>query len=462
MSILVQKYKDEEQALFIAIKDFQQGNKNKATYIYENTKKYTYRLIYQQVSRLKNQGVLSGDENAITEDVMQELYLDFFKNIKTFRNEDQKSFYKWISIVANRMVLKYTDRNKMEILQYEKNDEFREEQDIWDSSEMDDSDLNIDRTMIPEAALEDKEFQKLIMDFIQSLPDVQAQTVLYHFYSGMKYQEIADEMGVSLITVKTRMKKAQDALRKIVTQYEEKSGIKLHGVAILPSIWIVYHLCAEQVAVPSAIGASVTGVAAGQAKTMVAKATMAAGKKIGMKIVIGISSASVIIGSAIGAAVISWPHIKPLLLEEEKDDDDESEKKKPTWIQGETEKWDEPLEVNLEAVTWLESTNDNIPFLHKVIQKAGYAMPNMFDTCSVNMGDTDLELLTEQLTAAYLIEQNLLGKELYKTVDENGNESTSIHISESELRDFCIHSLGMEASYQSYISNLKKTGNRVN
>ena len=81
----------EEQILFEAIEAYKKGDGEKATFIYEETKKYAYSIIYQQVSRFKNQGVLAGDANAFAEDVMQELYLNLFTNIQKFKNENEKS-----------------------------------------------------------------------------------------------------------------------------------------------------------------------------------------------------------------------------------------------------------------------------------------------------------------------------------------------------------------------------------
>lgn len=255
---IVKQFQEEDLALFQTIKEFQEGHGEKATIIYETTKKYSYRLIFSNVTRMNSQHIISGDVHSITEDIMQELYLEFFRTIKSFRNEDPKSFYKWISIVSNRMVSKYIDKNKMEILQGQQNEDFSEEKDIWDSSEINDSDLEDKRDLLPEAALEDKEFKQVIMDFIQSLPEAQAQTVIYHFYSGMKYQEIADLMGVSLITVKTRMRKAQDSLKEIVEQYEKKTGTKLRSVSVLPLLWLLYRLSIQDTKVPKTIGKGIT------------------------------------------------------------------------------------------------------------------------------------------------------------------------------------------------------------
>lgn len=296
---IVQKFQDEDLELFEAIKEHQNGNKDKSTYIYESTKKYAYKVVHQEVARFKSQNILTGDENSITEDVMQELYIEFFNKIEKFRNEDPRSIFKWISVVSHRMLLDYVDKNKMEVLQFEKDEDFRENNDIWDSSEINDSDMASDHELLPEAALEDKEFQQLILDFIRSLPEAQAQTVLLHFRGGMKYQEIADEMGVSLITVKTRMKKAKDSLEESITKYEKKTGTKLHSVSILPLLWLLYRMAAEETVVPATVDMAVRGALARAYGTGIGVATTSAAKAIGTKILVSIVSATVVIGSAV-------------------------------------------------------------------------------------------------------------------------------------------------------------------
>lgn len=299
----MQRFQEEDQALLEAIEAYRNGNGDKATFIYESTKKYTYKIVHQEVARFKSQSILTGDEISITEDVMQDLYLNFFNNIAKFRNEDPRSIFKWISIVSHRMLLDYVDKNKMEVLQFEKDEDYCEDNDIWDSSEINDADMESNHELLPEAALEDKEFQQLIFDFIQSLPEVQAQTILLHFRGGMKYQEIADEMGVSLITVKTRMKKAKDSLEEIITKYEKKTGTKLHSVSILPLLWLLYRMSSESTTVPVAVDTAVTGSLAGASGTVASgvgsAVTTGVAKAISTKALIAIVSTAVAIGGVV-------------------------------------------------------------------------------------------------------------------------------------------------------------------
>lgn len=296
-------FQEEDQALFEAIEAYRNGDGDKATFIYESTKKYTYKVVHQEVARYKNQSVLTGDEISVTEDIMQDLYIEFFNKIEKFRNEDPRSIFKWISVVSHRMLSDYVDKNKMEVLQFEKDEDYREDNDIWDSSEINDSDMESNHELLPEAALEDKEFRELILDFVQSLPEAQAQTILLHFRGGMKYQEIADEMGVSLITVKTRMKKAKDSLEEIINKYEKRTGTKLHSVSILPLLWLLYRMAAEETVVPMAVDTAVTGSLVGTSGTVASgvgsAVTTGVTKAISTKVLIGIVSATVVIGGAV-------------------------------------------------------------------------------------------------------------------------------------------------------------------
>ena len=246
----VQKhFQEEKQALFEAITDFQNGNEDKATLIYKMSKRYSYSVIYRQVSKFVEQDIISGDTKAIVEDVMQELYMEFFKTVSQFRNEDPNSFYKWIMVVANRMVLRYVDKNKMEVLQKEQRQEYSDEYDVKVFSELTDEEEH-NPEFVPDSALETKEFQRLMKQFIKRLPEEQAQTIIYHIYGGLKYQEIADVMGVSLITVKTRMRKAKDSLREMMSGYEKKTGTRLTGIAPIPLIGFYLRVYMESSKLP--------------------------------------------------------------------------------------------------------------------------------------------------------------------------------------------------------------------
>lgn len=57
---------------------------------------------------------------------------------------------------------------------------------------------------------------QLIQVAIQELPELQRQTMILYAEEGMSYQEIADAMGVSIGTVKSRLHHAKKSLRRLL------------------------------------------------------------------------------------------------------------------------------------------------------------------------------------------------------------------------------------------------------
>lgn len=327
-------FEEEKSILFEAINDFQNGNEDKATVIYKSSKQYCYSMIYHQVSKFIDQDILSGDTKAIVEDVMQELYMEFFKNISRFRNEEPNSFYKWIMVVSNRKVLRYVDKNKTEVLQREQSQEYGDEYNMKAFSDVaEDEEHNPE--FIPDSALEKKEFQKLMKKFIKRLPEEQAETIIYHIYGGLKYHEIADIMGVSLVTVKSRMRKAKDSLREMISDYEKRTGIRLRGVAPLPLIGFYLRVYAEHSKLPMSVDFKLFNQirkTVGQSVSSISRYIEALTEVNGVKeIVVGVVVATAVSTGTVGVIQhnqSSTPEPTPIVEEQEEDTKKEEEEEK--------------------------------------------------------------------------------------------------------------------------------------
>ncbi len=66
----------------------------------------------------------------------------------------------------------------------------------------------------PEFALEQKEFKEKLERVIASIPDGNREVFLMNRIEGMKYQEIADRLGLSVKAVEKRMSKALKIIRE--------------------------------------------------------------------------------------------------------------------------------------------------------------------------------------------------------------------------------------------------------
>ena len=362
-------FEEEKSILFEAINDFQNGDEDKATTIYKLSKQYCYSMIYHQVSKFIDQNILSGDTKAIIEDVMQELYMEFFKTISQFRNEEPNSFYKWIMVVANRMVLHYVDKNKMEVLQKEQHQEYGDEYDIKAFSELTDEEEH-NPEFIPDSALETKEFQKLMKQFIKRLPEEQAQTIIYHIYGGLKYQEIADVMGVSLITVKTRMRKAKDSLREMISGYEKKTGTRLTGIAPIPLIGFYLRVYMEHSKLPMTMDFKLFNQirkTVGQSVSAVSRYIEALTEVNGVKeIVVGVVVATVVSTGTVGVIQHNQPtEPEPTPIVEEQKEDTKKEEEKQEQEQAPQGVIEHPVEIHTYFIYWDSKTIDVSSYVHE-------------------------------------------------------------------------------------------------
>jgi RNA polymerase sigma-70 factor (ECF subfamily) len=73
--------------------------------------------------------------------------------------------------------------------------------------------------MTPLEQLYFDEIEKHIQEIIQQLPPARKKIFLLHREEGRSYQQIADELGISVFTVKKQVSLALDHLRTKVTPY---------------------------------------------------------------------------------------------------------------------------------------------------------------------------------------------------------------------------------------------------
>lgn len=59
---------------------------------------------------------------------------------------------------------------------------------------------------------------KAIKEKIDNLPDFQKDTIILYYYHDIKAKDIAKIMGVSLPTVKSRLKQGKDKLKKMLSE----------------------------------------------------------------------------------------------------------------------------------------------------------------------------------------------------------------------------------------------------
>ncbi|RHR06050.1 sigma-70 family RNA polymerase sigma factor [Pseudoflavonifractor sp. AF19-9AC] len=149
-----------------------------------------------------------------------------------------------------------------------------------------------DEQEVPDKALDSAESRRMIVELIDALPEAQRLCVLMYYYDEMGVKAIAEALGTSEGTVKSRLNYARKAIKEGVERYAAQ-GVKLYGLAPLP--FLVYILkqdallggltaaqssaCAQAALAGSsaALAGAAGGAAAGAGTTAAVGTTTAAG-----------------------------------------------------------------------------------------------------------------------------------------------------------------------------------------
>ena len=246
------KYKAKDAELFAEVQKIKDGTSQNYNRLYELSEKYIYKIINDIV---KN--------HHTTEDLMQEAYIQIYNKLDTL--QEAKAFYVWAGRIATNLTLRYIQKNSKEVLVTA--DEDGETNFIFDKATDDTEEF------IPEAVLVDKEKQRLLAEIIDNLSTEQKFCVQYFYYEEMSVNEIAELMGCSAGTVKSRLNYARKSIKDAVIELDVKHGTRLYSLSALPLFWIIFREGLEMLIITGSAAGAV--VAAGTAS--VAEAAGGAG-----------------------------------------------------------------------------------------------------------------------------------------------------------------------------------------
>ncbi|MBU0952264.1 MAG: sigma-70 family RNA polymerase sigma factor [Elusimicrobia bacterium] len=132
-------------------------------------------------------------------DLSQEAWIKVFKQLPTFRLDS--SFYTWCcKILKNLFIDIYTRRHS-----------YRKELPLND--ELDTKAVAIDSLHI----LEKEQRENIVSNAVTSLPDEFRMTIILTDMQGLSYEEVSKITKVSINTVRSRVSRGRERLRKIFT-----------------------------------------------------------------------------------------------------------------------------------------------------------------------------------------------------------------------------------------------------
>lgn len=206
MSYLVQKARENDQEAL--------------TEIYKISSPAVYKTIR----------VLIKDEDTVY-DILQDTYVKAFTRLDQLQNPDK--LIPWLKMIANNLAKDWLKKSKPMFFT-----------DIYGGEELEDipfeeSIEDVRSELNPEMAMDQQEAKRLVMEILDHLPEDQRVVIGMFYYEEMSVKDIAQTLGVSENTVKSRLSYGRRKIKEQVLDLE-KRGTKLYSVA--PFVFFLYLL----------------------------------------------------------------------------------------------------------------------------------------------------------------------------------------------------------------------------
>ena len=283
-------YKKKDEQLFAEVQKLKDGDFSNSNAVYELSEKYIYKIINDI---LKN--------HHTTEDLMQEAYIQIYNKIGTL--QEVKAFYVWAGRISTNLTLRYIQKNSKEVLATA--DEEGDNDFIFDTASED------NEKFIPESVLVDREKQRLIAEIIDKLSTEQKICIQYFYYEEMSVNQIAEAMGCSTGTIKSRLNYARKSIKEAVVELDEKHGTRLYSLASAPLFLIIFRAAVEGLLPAGVAGAASAAAVGGMAMSVSSSGATAIGgaSTVGK----GVVSGSVVVEKASSTSGVET--VKNLILE---------------------------------------------------------------------------------------------------------------------------------------------------
>lgn len=141
------------------------------------------------------------------EDMVQDTFLKAFRRLESF--DHRSSFYTWIYRIATNTILDVLKRRGRSPIRTVEDPEL-----IGDVAPVD--------APTPTAELEASELSEVTRKVLDELPDIFKAVLVMREFDGLAYQEIADNLGISIGTVESRLFRARARFKdKLLTLFPE-------------------------------------------------------------------------------------------------------------------------------------------------------------------------------------------------------------------------------------------------
>ncbi|HNU74142.1 MAG: ECF RNA polymerase sigma factor SigW [Deltaproteobacteria bacterium ADurb.BinA179] len=189
--------KINKQADADLVRDLKQGDPAAMEEIVKRYSNKVYNLAYH----------LTRDAHA-AEEIMQDVFLTVIAKIGTLTTEAY--FSTWLYRVTTNAAYGYLRKEK----------KFSEQTPVEDIDQ--EQYLDYDWSTLPDDVLLSEESKEVLRESIDSLPEAMRTVVVLKDVEGLKNEEIAETLGISVPAVKSRLHRGRLILRQLLSEYFSK------------------------------------------------------------------------------------------------------------------------------------------------------------------------------------------------------------------------------------------------
>ena len=158
---------------------------------------------------------------ADAEDILQQAFISAWRNMNGLTSPE--AFSTWLQKITLNHCYSLLRRKNITIL-------------MDAESETEDFSEEISDEFLPAVYAERDDLRSRLGKILDSLSEVQKQTIVLYYFNEQKVEEIAYIMECNVGTVKSRLFLARKAIRAEVEEEERKSGEKFYGIAGIPML----------------------------------------------------------------------------------------------------------------------------------------------------------------------------------------------------------------------------------
>lgn len=159
-------------------------------------------LVNRHKEKVRNLIYLNLGATSSIDDISQEVFLSVYRKLKQFRFQSQ--FTTWLYTITINKIRDHIRKQKI--------------MSVFSAFSSDDTENVVE----PGSFKENFDVNEMVRDAVAKLPRKLKEPLILRDFEGMSYQEISDATGSEIGTIKSRIFRARESLKKMLQPWREE------------------------------------------------------------------------------------------------------------------------------------------------------------------------------------------------------------------------------------------------